>query len=154
MIALLFSAVLGFVNGARTFAPAAVAAWAAWLGGLDLAGTWLAWLGTPWAVAILTLLTIAEKIGDKHPDVPHRVTASALAARAVSAAVAGGAIAAPAGLLVAGAIVGAVASFIGTQATYRLRAWAAERMGRDLHAALIEDALVLVVAIGTVLIAF
>lgn len=153
MGALVLSAVLGFVNGARTFAPPAIVACAAWLGGLDLAGGWLAWLGTPWAVASLTLLTVAEKVADKYPDVPHRVTASALAARAVAAAVAGGAIAAPAGLLVAGAVAGAVAAIIGTRVTYGLRALAAKRLGRDLHAALIEDAVVLAVAIGAVLIA-
>lgn len=142
----LFALLLGMVAGLRTMSAPTAVAWAAssWVGWISLAGTPFSFLGSMWAVIILTLLAIGELIADQLPGTPSRKVPAQFAARIISGAVAGAAIGATGNLLVAGLIAGIVGAVIGTYAGAAARGALARAFGRDLPAALIEDA----VAIG------
>ncbi|NNC46826.1 MAG: DUF4126 domain-containing protein [Sphingomonas sp.] len=146
---------IGFLNGARTFLAPALVAWSAAFGWLDIAGTGLGWLGAPAPAAILTLLALGELYGDKRPEAPNRTISYGLAGRIVMGALSGAAIAMgavdPASGW-AGAGLGALGAAIGTFATLRARLWLAAKFGKDLPAALAEDAL-LIAAIALLILA-
>lgn len=137
---------IGFLNGARTFLAPALVAWSAAFGWLDIAGTGLGWLGAPAPAAILTLLALGELYGDKRPEAPNRTISYGLVGRIAMGAVTGAAIAMgavdPASGW-AGAALGALGAAIGTFATLRARLWLAGKFGKDLPAALTEDALLI-----------
>lgn len=143
--------VLGAVAGLRTMTAPAAVSWAAVAGWLVLDGTWLALLAAPWAAAVLTLLALGELIADKLPFTPSRTLAGPFAGRLISGAVCGAAIgfgiAAPIAGLAAG-IAGAIAGTVGGHAARRRLAAA---FGRDWPAALLEDAVAVVIALVTVL---
>ena len=137
---------VGLLTGARTFAPVALVAWASAFGWLDSAGTWVGWLGTPAAAAVLTLLALGELYGDKQPEAGNRTVWLALVGRMVVGALAGAAVALGADAALSGAMgagLGAAAAAVGTFITFHFRAFCADRMGKDLPAALLEDALVI-----------
>lgn len=137
---------IGLLNGGRTFLAIALVAWSAAFGWLDIAGTPLGWLGAPAPAAVLTLLAMGELYGDKQPGMGNRTRKAALAARVLFGALAGAVVAIGAVVTAsawAGAAMGAMGAAIGTFATFRLRAALANRFGRDLPAALIEDALLI-----------
>lgn len=137
---------IGFLGGGRTFLAAAMVAWSAAFGWLDIAGTALGWLGAPAPAAILTLLAMGELYGDKQPKMGDRTRKPALAARVVVSALVGAMVALGAAVTAspwAGAGMGALGAAIGTFATFRLRAALARKLGRDLPAALIEDLLLI-----------
>lgn len=146
---------IGFLNGARTFLAPALVAWSAAFGWLDIAGTGLGWLGAPAPAAILTLLALGELYGDKRPEAPNRTISYGLAGRIAMGALSGAAIAMgavdPASGW-AGAGLGALGAAIGTFATLRARLWLAAKFGKDLPAALAEDAL-LIAAIALLILA-
>ena len=154
IVLLALCAALGFLTGARTFAPVAMVAFAATYGWLDVSGTGLAWLGNVAPTAILILLAMGELYGDKLPDAPNRTVWYALTGRIVIGALAGlvvalhvsrGAMAMGANMwweTVAGAIAGGVGAAIGTFVTFRARAGLIARHGA-IPAALIEDAFVI-----------
>ena len=98
MLALL----LGFVAGLRAMTAPALVSWAAYLGWLDLSGTWLAFLGNGWACGVLTLLALGELVTDQLPTTPSRTVPVQFGARIVTGALTGAAIGAASGL---GAIV-------------------------------------------------
>ncbi|WP_265587192.1 DUF4126 domain-containing protein [Sphingomicrobium arenosum] len=152
---LLLAFIAGFLNGPRTFAPVALVAWSAAFGWLDIAGTGLGWLGAPAPAALLTLLALGELYGDK-VTTRSRTWVPAVIGRAAMGALVGGAIALGAsdpasGWL--GAALGATGAVIGTYATLPLRLALAKRFGRDLPAALIEDAIVIAGIVGIVALA-
>jgi uncharacterized membrane protein len=143
-ISLLLSLVIGIVAGLRAMTAPAAVSWAARLGWLDVAASPLAFLGyafTPW---IMTVLALGELVADQLPTTPSRKQAAPFAGRILSGALSGGAIGAAHGALVVGAIVGVIGAVIGTLGGYAFRARLAAVFGRDLPAALVEDA----VAIG------
>jgi uncharacterized membrane protein len=140
----LLAVLIGVIAGLRTaMAPAAVS-WAAWLGWLPLAGTPLAFLASPWAVGILTLCAAAELVADQLPSTASRKVPVQFGARLLTGALSGAAIGAAAGMLVPGLIAGVVGAVLGTYGGAAARASLARAFGRDMPAALIEDA----VAIG------
>ena len=69
-------------------APAAVS-WAAWLGILPLNDTPLAFLASPIAVGVLTVLAIGELISDQLPKTPSRKVPPQFIARIVTGGLAG-----------------------------------------------------------------
>lgn len=140
----LLALLIGVVAGLRAMTAPAAVSWAAWLGWFPLAGSWLAFMASPWAVGVLTLLALGELVTDQLPSTPSRKVPAQFGARLLSGALAGAAIGAGAGLLVAGLVAGIVGAVIGTYAGAALRARLAAAFGRDRPAALIED----VVAIG------
>jgi uncharacterized membrane protein len=136
--------VIGIIAGLRTMTAPAAVSWAAYLGYLDLDGSWLAFMGyrfTPW---IFSLLALGEFVTDQLPFTPSRKVPVQFGARIVSGALSGATIGGHGGILLVGLVAGAVGAVIGTLGGAAVRSRLATTFGRDLPAALIEDA----VAIG------
>jgi uncharacterized membrane protein len=136
----LFALIIGIVAGLRAMTAPAAVSWAAYVGWLDLRGTWLAFLGTVWAVALLTVLAIVELITDQLPTTPSRKIPIQFGARIATGALSGAAVGAGSGALVGGLIAGAIGAVIGTLGGSAFRARLAAAFGRDRPAAFIEDA--------------
>jgi uncharacterized membrane protein len=137
---------IGVVAGLRALTAPAVASWAARAGWLSLQGTPLSWLGaavTPW---IFSAAALGEIVNDK-VTTGSRKAPPAFIARIVMGALSGAAIGAGAGKLAAEIVLGAAGAVLGTLGGSALRARLAKAIGRDLPAALIEDAIAIVLAI-------
>ena len=134
------SFLIGAASGLRSVIGLAAVSWAAHFGVLPLDHTWLAFLGYAFTPYILTLMAIGELINDKLPKTPSRLIPPQFIARIVMSTVCGLAI----GLSSHGIIIGLVAAIIGTVAGTFGGAMARNRLartfGRDLPAALLEDA--------------
>lgn len=141
MIVYVLALLIGVVAGLRAMTAPAVVSWAAHLGWINLDGTWLAFLGHAWAPWILTVLAIAELIGDQVPTTPSRTVPIQFATRVLTGALSGAAIGVAAGSWIAGAVAGAIGAVIGTLGGRAFRARLAAAFGRDRPAALIEDAI-------------
>ena len=116
---------------------------------LGLAGTSLAFMASPLALALFSILAIGELIADKLPFVPKRTDLVPLLVRMISGGVCGGALSIHHSLG-GGAAAGALGAIAGAFAGYSVRrAFATRLPGRDLFVALTEDAL----AIGLSLLA-
>jgi uncharacterized membrane protein len=152
MSPLLISAfALGMVAGLRSMTAPAVVAWAARLGWLHLDGTPLAFLGVRWVPYFLTVLMLAELVGDKLPRTPARTQPGPFIGRILTGGLAGAALAVGSGLtLLAGAATGGIGAVVGTLGGYRVRTGLVRALGvPDYVVALAED----VVAIGGALLA-
>jgi uncharacterized membrane protein len=147
MIIYLLALLIGVVAGLRTMTAPAIVSWALYLGGHELTGSWLAFLGSVWARGILTVLMLVEFVTDQLPSTPSRTVPVQFGARLVSGALAGGAIGAAAGMLLAGVLAGIVGAVIGTVGGRMLRARLASAFRKDPPAALIEDAIAIVGAV-------
>lgn len=135
---------IGVVAGLRAMTAPAAISWAAALGWLPLEGTPLAFLGaaiTPW---IFTVLAMGELVTDKLPKAPSRKVPIQFGGRLIGGAVSGAAIGTAAGSIWIGAALGVIGAVIGTLGGAAARERLAAAFGRDLPAALIEDA----VAVG------
>lgn len=116
-----------------------VVSWAAWSGKLNLAGTWLAFLGNPVTPWIMSVLAFGELIADKHPATPSRKLLLGFTARSCSGLVAGSAIGSQADAPVLGAVLGMIGAMGGTYLCAEARRRLAEKIGKDWPAAVIED---------------
>jgi len=130
---------MGVVGGLRAMTAAAAVSWAAYLGVIGTAGTWLSFLGSFWTVLILTVLAIGEFITDQLPSTPSRKVPPQFGARVLIGAIAGIAIAGP-GKEIVGALAGIVGAVIGTLGGAEARGRLAASFGKDAPAAFIEDA--------------
>ncbi len=146
-----FGLLLGVVTGLRAMTGAAAASWAAYLGVAKVSGTWLAFLGSSWAVAIFSILAIVELVTDQLPSTPSRKVPVQFGTRIVIGVIAGIAIAGPASWLL-GAAAGGIGAIIGTLGGAHLRGQLAARFGKDAPAAFIEDAVAVIGAILIVLV--
>jgi uncharacterized membrane protein len=142
---------IGVTAGLRAVTPIAAISWAAYLGWIDLSATPLAFLGNIIAVIIVTLLAIAELVSDQLPNTPSRKVPVQFGTRIVLGALAG-ALLMPASWII-GAILGAVGAVLGTLGGAELRARLAKAFGRDLPAALVEDAAAIILAFAVVYLA-
>ncbi len=132
---------LGFVAGLRTMMAPAAVSWAARLGMLALAGTPMAFMGFKYTAILLTVLAIGELIGDTLPMTPSRKTPPQFIARVVSGSLVGATVGAGFGSLLVGLLAGAVGAVVGTLGGAALRGRMAAAFGKDLPAALVEDAI-------------
>ena len=130
----------GIVAGSRTMTAPAAVSWAARLGFLNLDDSWLAFMGYAWTPLIFTVLAVVEYVTDPLPSTPSRKTPPQFAARIVSGALCGATIGVSAGSWIAGLGAGVIGAVIGTFGGAEVRARMAKAFGRDLPAALIEDA--------------
>ncbi|WP_064697297.1 hypothetical protein [Rhizobium aegyptiacum] len=146
---LLLALLIGIIAGLRAMTAPAAAAWGAALGWFDVSQTPLAFMGYRWTPWIFTVLAVIELITDQLPSTPSRKVPMQFAARIVTGALAGATVGAASSLLFGGLIAGVIGAVIGTYGGAALRARLAAAFGRDLPAALIEDA---VAVIGAVLI--
>src|SRR4051812_22716076 len=139
MVAFAVALAVGIIAGLRAVTGAAAAAWAAYLGVLPVAGTWLAWLGSPWAVGIVMVFALVELVTDQLPSTPSRKIPLQFGTRVLIGAVAGAGFGLAGGSAFIGLALGAVAAVFGTLGGAAVRARIAASVRRDRPAALIED---------------
>jgi len=145
---ILFLAILiGIIAGLRSMTAPAVASWAARLGWIHLNSSWLSFLGYSWTPWILSLAALGELVADKLPSTPSRKQPPSFIFRIVSGSISGAAIGIARGSLVLGILGGAIGAVIGTLGGAAARSSLAKIFGKDLPAALLEDAVAIVGAI-------
>lgn len=138
---------IGVVAGLRAMTAPAAVSWAAHLGWLPLQDTPLAFLGFTATPYIFTVLAIVELITDQLPNTPSRTVPMQFGTRIVLGGLCGAAIGAAHGGLLGGLIAGVVGAVLGTLGGAKARGALARAFGRDLPAALIEDAVAIVGAV-------
>lgn len=138
---IILSLLIGIVAGLRSLTPLAAVSWAARLGSIHVQGTWLAFLGASITPYVLTVLALVELVADKLPVAGSRKAPPGFGARIVSGALCGGALAAASGAILLGLLLGAAGAVIGTFGGAALRLRLAKAFGKDLPAALLEDAI-------------
>jgi uncharacterized membrane protein len=143
---LALAAVIGIVAGLRSLTAPAAVSWGAHLGWLGLDGSPLSFMSSTAAVAILSVLALAELVADKLPRTPSRTRAGSLLGRILMGGLAGACLAVSSGVpLLAGAGLGSIGAVAGTFGGYEVRRKVVNDLGtRDLYVALIED----VIAVG------
>lgn len=139
-----FAFLIGIIAGLRTMMAPATLGLAARFGGLSLVGTPLQFLGGSIAPWIFSVLAVGELANDKRPTTPSRKVPPQFGARIVSGAFAGAAIGAAHASLVLGLVAGVAGAVAGTLGGAAARGALAKRFGKDLPAALIEDAVAIV----------
>ncbi|WP_176086334.1 DUF4126 family protein [Martelella sp. HB161492] len=146
-MSLLLALLIGVIAGLRAMTAPAAIAWAAYLGWIDLSNTFLSFLGSVWAVGLLTLFALVELVTDQLPTTPSRTVPPQFGARIVMGAIAGAALGFVAEGVGAGAVAGIAGAVIGTLGGARARGALARKFGQDRPAALIEDAIALLGAL-------
>jgi len=142
---------IGVVAGLRALTAPAAVSWAARLGWLHLNNTPLGFLGFAATPYIVSLLAIAELIGDKLPKTPSRKSPPGFIARLVTGALSGAAIGASSQSLIGGLVAGMVGAVVGTLGGYEFRTRLVKAIGgNDLPIALLEDAIAIVGALAIV----
>lgn len=141
---ILLAFLVGVIAGLRAMTPLAVVSWAAFLGWVQVRGTWLAFLAHAVTPYVASALALGELIGDKLAKTPSRKVPIQFGTRIVVGALCGAALSAANGGLLIGFMAGAAGGILGTLGGSALRARLAQTFGKDLPAALLEDA----VAIG------
>lgn len=149
----LFALLIGVIAGLRAMTAPAAVAWAAHLGWLPLAGTPLAWLGGAVAPWIFTVLAVLELVSDQLPKTPSRKVPPQFITRILMGAFSGAAIGMTSGVWIGGLLAGAIGAVIGTLGGADIRGRLARAFGKDLPAALIEDAVAVFGAIAIVMVA-
>ncbi len=142
---------IGVVSGLRAMLVPAVVSWAAYMGVIDLEGTWLTFFERPWMPWLLSLLALSELVTDQLPATPSRTVPVQFVTRIVTGSLAGAALAvAAASSSLVGALAGAAGAVVGTLGGRAFRARLARAFGRDRPAAFLEDAVALVSSIAIV----
>ena len=147
---LIIAFVVGIACGLRALMGLAAVSWAASSGRLPLQGTWLAFLGFRATPFITSLLAVGELVTDKLPKTPSRLVPPQFTGRVVMGALTGSAIGLSQEHFLIGALSGIIGSVVGTLAGSKARAFAAKLFGRDLPAALLEDAIAVALAVVTI----
>jgi uncharacterized membrane protein len=129
----------GIVAGSRALTAPAAVSWAARIGSLNLADSWLAFMGYAWTPWIFTALAVVELVTDQLPSTPSRKVPQQFGARIVSGALCGATLGAAGGSWIMGLVAGVIGAVIGTYGGAEMRARMAKAFGRDPPAALIED---------------
>src|SRR6202789_1210197 len=113
VFALIFA--IAMISGLRALTAPAVVCWAAHLGWVNLQNSHLAWMGSTAAVAIFSILALAEIVNDKLPATPSRLAPPSLVVRSITGALAGTALAIAAGQSVLlGIVLGALGALAGS----------------------------------------
>lgn len=137
---LLLALLIGAIAGLRSLTAPAVVAWAAYLGWLDLHGTWASWLANIITVIVFTILAIGELVNDKLPKTPARTAPPIFAARIVMGGLSGAALGAWPHWTFTALGAGVIGAVLGTLGGYQARKRLVAVAGRDLPIALLEDA--------------
>ncbi len=137
----LLALLIGVVAGLRSLTAPAVVAWAAFIGWVDLHGTWAAWMASLITAIIFTVLAVGELINDKLPKTPARTAPPIFAARIVTGGFAGAVLGAWPHWTFTALGAGVIGAVLGTLGGYQARKrLVAVTGGRDLPIALLEDA--------------
>jgi uncharacterized membrane protein len=131
---------LGVVAGLRSMLAPTIVSWFARNGVLAIGNSPLAFMGYQFTPVILTVFAIGELIVDKLPKTPSRKAPTGFIARIVTGSLSGATIGAAGNSLVTGLILGAAGAIVGTLGGAAARGKLAAVFGRDLPAALVEDA--------------
>ena len=120
--ALVLAFSVGVVAGLRSMTAPAVIAWAVHLGWINLAGSHVAFMSSPWAVGIFTLGAIGEFVADLLPNTPSRTAAAGLIARIVTGSLSGACMGvARSASPWAAALLGALGALAGAFGGYQVR---------------------------------
>jgi uncharacterized membrane protein len=140
---MLFSFLLGCVDGLRSMTAPAVVCWATYFGWLHFSGTKLAFVEHPATRIVVTLLALGELVADKLPNTPARTAPVGLIARIVLGGSCGAALAVSGGAsVVLGGVMGVIGALVGTYGGYNVRHALVVRLHvPDLVVALAEDAI-------------
>ena len=144
---------IGIVAGLRTFTAPAAVSWAAYLRWIRLDGTPLWFMGATITPYLFTLAALGELVVDQLPNTPSRKVPMQFGGRIVTGTLSGAALGTTGGSWLVGAVAGAVGAVIGTLGGSEARSRLAKAFGRDRPAALVEDAVAIVGAVGIVLLA-
>lgn len=147
MSILILAFLIGIISGLRALMGVAIASWGAGLGWFSLAGTPLNFMSSTITRWIFTLAEIGELINDKLPKTPSRKVPPQFIARVVMGALAGATLGAAHDALLGGLIAGAIGAVVGTLGGAAARGALGKAIGRDLPAALLEDAVALLGAL-------
>jgi uncharacterized membrane protein len=150
MFVLINAFFLGTASGLRALLGLTVVSWATHLGYVHLEHTWLAFLGFAFTPYILSLMAIGELVNDKLPKTPSRLVPPQFITRIVTGSLCGIALGLSTGHAVAALIAGIAGSVVGTFGGARARALGAKLFGKDLPAALIEDAAAIGIAVSAI----
>jgi uncharacterized membrane protein len=138
---LLLALLIGVIAGLRSLTAPAVVAWAAYIGWIDLHGTWAAWMASLITVIVFTALAAAELVNDKLPKTPPRTAPPIFAARLITGGLAGAALGAWPHWTFTALGAGIIGAVLGTLGGYQARKrLVAATGGKDLPIALLEDA--------------
>ncbi|ORW92865.1 hypothetical protein AWB92_14485 [Mycobacterium sp. IEC1808] len=137
---LLLALAIGVVAGLRSLTAPAVVAWGAYLGWLDLHGTWASWMGNIITAIVFTVLAVGELVNDKLPKTPARTAPPIFAARIITGGLAGAALGAWPHWTFSALGAGIIGAVLGTFGGYQARKRLAAVAGKDLPIALLEDA--------------
>jgi uncharacterized membrane protein len=140
-LVLLLALLIGVVAGLRSLTAPAVVAWAAFLGWIDLHGTWASWMANIVTVIVFSILAVGELVNDKLPKTPARTAPPIFAARIVTGGFAGAVLGAWPHWTFSALGAGVIGAVLGTLGGYQTRKrLVAASGGRDLPIALLEDA--------------
>jgi uncharacterized membrane protein len=140
----LLALLTGVIAGLRTVTAPTMISWAAYLGRLNLAGTWLSILGSIWSAVMRTGFALVEFVTDQLPATPSRTVPVQFGARLASAALCGAALGLAYDRLIGSILAGLIGAVIGTLGGRAARGKLASAFGRDMPAAFLEDALAIV----------
>ena len=142
-VAMVLMFAIGLIAGLRALTAPAVVCWAAHLGWLNLQNSHLAWMGSTAAVAIFSILALAEIVNDKLPATGSRLAPPSLVIRSLTGAVAASALAIAASqALLVGILLGVVGALAGSFVGYHLRHQIVAGLKiPDFPVALLEDAI-------------
>ncbi len=143
MTILVYAFLIGIIAGLRALMAPAIVSWGAGLVWFNLAGTPLHFMSYPATRWIFTVLELGELVNDKLPQTASRKVPPQFSARVLMGAFAGATLGASRDSLVGGLIAGAVGAVVGTLGGASVRSALAKSFGRDLPAALLEDAVAL-----------
>lgn len=146
----LLALLIGIVAGLRAMTAPAAVAWGAYLGWLPLADTWAGFMGHWIAVAVFTVLALVEFVTDQLPSTPSRKVPQQFGARIVSGGFCGAVLGTAAAILIGGLAAGVIGAILGTLGGAAARTALARSFGKDLPAALIEDAVAILGALWIV----
>jgi uncharacterized membrane protein len=148
-LVLLLALLIGVVAGLRAFTAPAVVAWAAMLHWINLDGTWASWMGHWAAVAVLTVVALAELISDKMPTLPSRKSAPQFLVRIATGAFAGAVLGTAWGYRWGSLGAGMIGAVLGTIGGYAARtSLVRANGGRDRPVALGEDAVAVIAGVA------
>jgi uncharacterized membrane protein len=139
---------IGVVAGLRALSAPAALSWAVHFGWLNVDGTWAEILGRGAVPYVLSAFALMEFITDQLPTTPSRKVPAAFAARVISGGLCGAVFGTEAGVLIAGAVLGALGAVLGTTGGYSARTALVRAIGgRDRPVAFAEDALAVALAL-------
>jgi uncharacterized membrane protein len=144
---------IGIVAGLRAMMAPALVSWAAhlgWLGPLVGWPSFMAWRFTPW---IFSLLSLGELVTDQLPSTPSRKVPAQFGGRLLSGGLSGATLGAAGGAWLSGLIAGVIGAALGTFGGAAARGKLAASFGMDRPAALIEDAVAILLGSGVILVA-